>query len=280
MQHFITIQARRRPKLRAPLLAAALFGFLGSGALAQEGTSARDTSSAEARAELIERSREALDRWVEARRTISKEQRDWSESRGVLSERIELMEREIAAMRTKIAEAAKSVEEADKKRRELEEQSERLKASAQGLGEIAVRLEDGTRRLVKRLPQFAVERVKLFSQRIPAEGAETKLSLSERFQSAIAVLNDLNKFHREITLTPEIRELPDGRSAEVATVYVGLGQGYYADGNGKIAGIGTATEGEWNWRPAGAQVGEIARMIAILKNEQVADFVRLPIRID
>lgn len=280
MQHSITIPARRRAKLHAPLLAAALLGSLASGALAQEGASDRGTSTAEARAELIERSREALDRWVEARRTISKEQRDWSESRGVLSERIELMEREIASVRAKIAEATKSVEEADKKRRELEEQSERLKASAQGLGAIAVRLEDGTRRLVTRLPQFAQERVKLFSQRIPAAGAETKLSLSERFQSAIAVLNDLNKFHREITLTPEIRELPDGRSAEVATVYVGLGQGYYADGSGKIAGIGTATEGEWKWRPASAQVGEIARMIAILKNEQVADFVRLPIRID
>jgi chromosome segregation ATPase len=280
MKHSITFPAQRPASLRVRLLAAAFLGLPATEALAQEGASGRDVSSAEARAELIERSREALDRWVEARRTISKEQRDWSESRAVLTERIELMEREIAAVRAKISEATKSVEEADKKRRELEEQSDRLKASAQGLGEIAVRLEDGTRRLVKRLPQFAQEGVKLFSQRIPAEGAETKLSLSERFQSTIAVLNNLNKYHREITLTPEIRELPDGRSAEVATVYVGLGQGYYADGNGRFAGIGSATEGEWKWRPANAQAGEIARMIAILKNEQVADFVRLPIRID
>jgi septal ring factor EnvC (AmiA/AmiB activator) len=254
-----------------------LCGALAAVAPAQEGQA---PESRERAAEKIEHAREALDKWVEARRTISKEQRDWTEGRAVLQERIELLEREIAAMRAKVADATASVAEAEKKRLELQGQSDALKGSAQELTAIVLRLEDGARKLVQRLPQFAEERVKLFSQRIPAAGAETKLSLSERYQSVVAVLNDLNKFHREITLTPEIRELSDGRSAEVATVYVGLGQGYYASGDGTLAGVGSATETAWQWRPANAQAGEIARMVAILKNEQVADFVRLPIRIE
>jgi hypothetical protein len=262
---------------RAWLLPAALLGLGAVSARAQQGDAA---SAAEARAELIERSREALERWVEARRTISKEQRDWSEGRGVLSERIELLEREIADVRAKIAEAQASVAEADKKRLELEVESERMKGAAQTLGALAVRLEDGTRTLTERIPPFALEAVKIFSQRIPAAGAETKLSLSERFQSVVAVLNSLNKLHREVTLTPELRELPDGRSGEVATVYVGLGQGYYVSGDGKLGGIGSSSEKGWTWRPANAEAGEISRMVAILKSEQVADFVRLPIRID
>jgi septal ring factor EnvC (AmiA/AmiB activator) len=251
--------------------------------LPMAGASAQQASSAEAReaaADKIERTRETLERWVEARKTISKEQRDWAEGRAVLGERIELLEREIAAVRAKISEAQASVAEADKKRLELEQQNERMKSAAQDLATLAMRLEEGTRSLTQRIPAFAHEGVKIFSQRIPEAGAETKLSLSERFQSVVAVLNSLNKLHREITLTPEIRELPDGRSTEVATVYVGLSQGYYASGDGQLAGIGTASEKQWTWRPANAHAGEIARMVAILKSEQVADFVRLPIRVD
>ncbi|MBK9387107.1 MAG: DUF3450 family protein [Planctomycetes bacterium] len=264
-------------RLRARLLPAALLGL---GAVAAQAQQDEAASTAEARAELIDRSRDALERWVETRRTISKEQRDWTEGRSVLSERIELLEREIEAVRAKIEEARTSVAEADKKRQELELQNERLKGSAQGLAELAARLESGTLALMPRIPAFASEGVKIFSQRIPVAGAETKLSLSERFQSVVAVLNSLNKLNREITLTPEIRELPDGRSTEVATVYVGLSQGYYASGDGQLAGIGTAGEKGWTWRAANTQAGEVSRMVAILKSEQVADFVRLPIRID
>ncbi|MFM7283203.1 MAG: DUF3450 family protein, partial [Planctomycetia bacterium] len=93
-------------------------------------------------------------------------------------------------------------------------------------------------------------------------------------------LNEVNKFQRDIAVLSEVRTLADGSSAEVTTVYFGLGQAYYATANGKAAGRGSATADGWVWVPANEAAGEISRMIAVLKNEQVAAFVPVPLRVD
>lgn len=257
-----TIKSLRSAKLLALALIAT------SSAQAQEG-----------RSEQIERTRTSLEQWVEAKRAISKIREDWKLGREVLVGRAELMEREIETIREKIAEANTSVADAEKKRSELAEQSEAKKRSTEALTATVIKLEDRTRRLVQRLPGMAAERVKMFSQRLPVEGAETKASLSERYQNVVVLLNELNKIQGEITMVPEVREVAPGQSAEVATIYVGLGRGYYATNNGQLAGIGAANETAWTWQSAPVHAGEISRMIAILKNEQVADFVRLPLNL-
>ena len=85
--------------------------------------------------------------------------------------------------------------------------------------------------------------------------------------------------YSEILVTSEVRALPDGSSAEVTAIYLGLGQGYYSGANGSIAGVGTATEEGWEWTPADDAAPEIARVVAILKNEEAAAFVQLPVEI-
>jgi Protein of unknown function (DUF3450) len=94
------------------------------------------------------------------------------------------------------------------------------------------------------------------------------------------MLNEINKFNREITMTSEVRTLPDGTSAQVTAIYLGIGQGYYVGADGTVAGVGTATADGWVWTTATAAAPRIAEVIAILKNEQVAHFVELPVRID
>ncbi|MCG8432352.1 MAG: DUF3450 domain-containing protein, partial [Candidatus Omnitrophica bacterium] len=114
----------------------------------------------------------------------------------------------------------------------------------------------------------------------PERPDETKLSLGERFQNIVGVLNEVSKFNREITLASEVRNLPDGTSAEVTTIYVGIGKAYYVNNKGDIAGIGSASENGWRWRTANEAAPEIARAIAILKNEQAAAFTQLPVEIN
>ncbi len=89
----------------------------------------------------------------------------------------------------------------------------------------------------------------------------------------------VNKFNREITVTSEVRELPDGTSAEVTALYVGISTAYYVSRDGSAAGMGTASPDGWVWTPANDDAAQIAKAIAILKNEQVASFVKLPIDI-
>jgi DNA repair exonuclease SbcCD ATPase subunit len=223
--------------------------------------------------------RAALEKWVETRKVISQEQRDWALSREMLNERIDLVQQEIDSLKEKISDAEQSIGEADKKREELVEKNDELKNASSALNRTVLALEENTQTLLKRLPDPIRERVKPLSQRIPEDVEETRLSLAERFQNIIGILNEVNKFSREITLTSEVRSLPDGTSAEVTAMYVGIGQAYYAGTDGKIAGTGTSSADGWQWTADNSIAAEISQAIAILKNEQVASFVQLPVEI-
>ena len=227
----------------------------------------------------VDDARATLKKWVETRRIISQEKRDWALAREVLNERINLVQQEIDAQRAKIDEAATSTAEVDQKWIEMSEENENLREATETLGSTLTTLEARTQSLLTRLPEPIRVRVRPLSQRIPASADVTKLPLSERFQNIIGILNEVNKFDREITVTSEVHKLPDGTSAEVTAVYVGISTGYYVSRNGKAAGVGTASPDGWVWKPANDNAAQIANAIAILNNEQVASFVKLPMDI-
>jgi FtsZ-binding cell division protein ZapB len=256
----------RRPALVLCLLSAVFF-LTAAAVLAQEVP------------EKLDGTRAALEKWVEIRRLISREQRDWALGKEVLLDRIDLVKREIETLKTRIREAEESIAEADKKRSELVDENEHLKQASATLKATAATLETRTKALLVRLPDPIKERVKPLSQRIPEDPSETKLSLSERYMNVVGILNAANKFNREITVTSEVRTLGNGKTAEVTALYVGIGQAYYVSADKTAAGYGTVSGDGWIWTPANDAAEEVARAIAILKNEDVADFVLLPVRI-
>lgn len=248
--------------------------------LAATSTPVAVSDDAEVVGERLEGARATLQEWVEIRRVISKEERDLKLGREMLKERIELVRYEINSLREKIDATEKSISEADKKRVDLVDENDKLKVASEMLAGVANDLEGKTKALLERLPEPIRDRVKPLSQRLPKTEADTeKVSLAERFQNVIGILNEINKFNREITMTSEVRDLPDGTSAEVTALYIGLGQGYYASNSGSVAGVGYAGPEGWVWQPANEAAPKILEAIAILKNEQVADFVHLPIEI-
>lgn len=221
--------------------------------------------------------RSALGKWVDTRKVISMEQRDWALGKEMMTERIDLLQREIDTLRAKIKETQDSIKGADKKREEMVVQNESLKAAADNLSQMTASLEIRMNSLLVKLPDPIRERVKPLSQRLPASAGVTKLSFSERFQNIVGILNEVNKFNREVNMASEVRALPDGTTAEVTAVYVGIGQGYYASADGKNAGIGSVTPNGWVWEPANEIAPQVSTVISILKNEQVAEFVQLPV---
>lgn len=229
--------------------------------------------------ERVETTRLVLEKLVQTRGVIEKQKREWAMSREMLKDRIDVVKREIESLRARIADAEKSITEADKKKVDLVAQKEQLKAASRTLEEAVVPLEARTRKLVARLPEPVRERVKVLSQRIPEDSSKTKAPLGERFLNIVGLLNEVNKFNRQVTVTSELRKLGSGATAEVATLYVGIGQAYYVSAKGDAAGVGTATEDGWIWTPNDQAAADIAAAIAILQNEQPASFVPLPIRI-
>ncbi|MCB9896917.1 MAG: DUF3450 family protein [Planctomycetes bacterium] len=221
--------------------------------------------------------RAALEKWVETRRVISQEKRDWALGREMLEERIDVVQREIDSFRQKIDDTQGSIAEADAKKLELSAENRKLQEASTALDEAIVTLEARTRRLIARLPDPIVEKVKPLTQQLPGDDGDSKLSLSQRFQNVIGILNEVDKFNRAITVTSEVRSFDDGTAAEVTALYVGIGQGYYASVNGRVAGYGTATDAGWTWTPADALAPAVLRAVSILQSEEVADFVSLPV---
>lgn len=230
-------------------------------------------------ANTIEEAREAIERWVETKRIISKEKNDLVLAKEMLNERISLVQNEIDSLREKINEAEKSIAEADKKRNELFTENETLKEASSALGSTLQTLEERTNQLMKQVPKPLQEKLKPLSQQIPDKPEETKLSISQRFQNVVGILNEVNKTNLEISVVSEVRTVEDGNSAEVTTMYLGIGQAFYVGANGNIAGIGVPTKDGWEWTPANESAQQISNAIAIINNEQVASYVQVPVKI-
>ncbi len=227
----------------------------------------------------IDIARQTIEKWVETQRVISKEKQDWELGREMLNEQIKLRQVEIASLRDKISQAEKNINDTDVKRMELVEENDKLKETAEALTGIVTNLETRTIALEKRLPDPISERIKPLSQLLPENSNETKLPLSQRFQNIIGILNEVNKFNSEITPTSEVRTLSDGTAAEVTALYIGLGQAYYIGANGTVAGVGRPSENGWSWEPANDSADAIGDAVDILKNEKVAGFIPLPVKV-
>jgi hypothetical protein len=230
-------------------------------------------------AEAVATTRATLEQWVATRALVSKETRDWVLGKEALVARMDVIKREIVALQKRIAEAEANIAEADRKRRELQAENEQRKATAAGLEQRIAGLEQRLLQTLPRLPEPLQAKVKPLTQRVPRPGEATAVPLGDRYAAVIGVLNEIHKWNREVTVTSEVRALPDGSSVEVAVLYAGLGQAWYVGGNGRVAGTGVATADSWQWRQANELAPAIQRAIAVFKNEQPAAFVPLPVQV-
>ncbi|VGO21405.1 DUF3450 family protein [Pontiella sulfatireligans] len=230
-------------------------------------------------AEELSRTKESLSKWVETRKLISEEKYKWELECEMLGDRIDLVRFERDALSKKIHETQSLITDADKKHEDLVKEKDTLKnASATLVNRIFI-LEREVLALLPTLPEPVQERIKPLSQRIPKTD-ETDLSLSERYQNVIGIINDLNKGAGEITVVSEVKKLSDGSAAEVQTMYIGYAAGYSCNNNGDVAFVGRATSQGWRWEQDDTIAQRIADSISVLKNEKVAAFIEMPVRVD
>lgn len=227
----------------------------------------------------LDQTRQVLEKWTEASRLVSKEKQQWQLGKQTLRDRIDLLRREVSAMETRIAEATAKIDETDTRRKELVVEDEQRKRTEAQLVERVVQLEHSVLALLPRLPDPLREQIKPVSQLIPLKPEETKVRVDERYRNVLYVCKQIHKWNKEVSLKSEVHAQPNGTSVEVAVLYVGIGQAYYASGDGKVAGTGTAGPNGWVWQSNNELAAEIAAAIAIQKNEKVAAFVRLPVQI-
>lgn len=261
---------RRRRALRGAALAAALVAA--GGALI-----ARPQESGDP----IGDARAALAQWVETRRQIAKVRSDWAVSRELLEDRVAVVQRQIEQLRAQIAEADVTLAQGGTDRVAQQAEREKHDFAAEKLRGVIGTLEGRVQALLERLPQPLLDRTELVRHRLPADPAKSDASLSDRFATVVAILNEADKFQREITEVNEVRKLPDGSSAEVTTIYLGLGQAFWVTRDGLTGGTGAPGPDGWVWSASPDAPAALAAAVTMLKKKGEVDatYVQLPIRI-
>jgi hypothetical protein len=226
----------------------------------------------------LEEARLTLGKWIETQQIISRERKEWQQGKEILLGRLELIRQEVAALKEKIAQASSGAAEVEGKRAELLAEHERVEAANARLHALVSVMEGEVRRIARSLPDPTRARVQMLLQRMPEDPASTTVSAPERFQNVLGFLNELNKANNEINVSYEVRQMADGRPAEVRVLYVGLAQAYYVGASGE-AGIGRPTPEGWQWEPSKAIAGEVLTALEIIQGKHTPAFVPLPARV-
>jgi hypothetical protein len=170
------------------------------------------------------------------------------------------------------------VEQSNQKRDELGVQRTDLAGIAERLNASVVEMEGRVRELFKAMPDPLQEKLEPLRRRIPDDPASTKASLAERFQNVLGILNELNKANNEIHVAYEVRNVAEGKTSEVQSMYVGLAQAYYLAPSGE-AGIGRPGPDGWTWEPSKSVAPEVLTALEIIQGKQTPAFVPLPIHL-
>lgn len=226
----------------------------------------------------LEETRLRMGKWIETQQIISRERNEWQQGKEVLVGRVELLRKEVRSLQEKIEQAEASVAESNKKRDALQASNDQLKSTTAQMAEAVSALEADVRKLWKSLPEPLQTKLQPLFQRIPEDSTKTKVSVAERFQSVLGIINGVNQAHTELNVNYEVRTLAGGTPSEVRVLYVGLAQAYYVSASGE-AGIGRPTPEGWKWEPSKQISGDVLTSLDILSGKHSPAFVPLPVTI-
>lgn len=226
----------------------------------------------------LDETRIVMDKWIETQQIISKERKDWQQGKEILTGRVNLVKGEIELLQEKIKAADTAITETETKRSEFVAQIDQLKATDAAMADKLTAMEDEIRKLMVQLPFPISEKLQPLYQRIPADPAKARISVAERLQNVLGILNEVNKSNNEIFVNFEVHTLADGKPAEVQVIYVGLAQGYYISAKGE-AGIGRPTPEGWKWEATPESAEAIMSALEIMQGKKSPAFMPLPVTI-
>jgi hypothetical protein len=223
--------------------------------------------------------RPLLEKWVETRQLISRERQRARQEDELLQARLHVLTMREKDLRERTAEVQKDLTQAEEKRATLEAESAHLDESLARLEASVETLEQQTLALLQAAPEPLRKKVEVLSQQFPKDAGASGMSLSLRYQNLIGVLNTMNGFNNEITLTTEVRQFGEGPANEVRVLYFGLGQAYFCNRDASLAGVGRPSRDGWTWERRDAIGPVVAALIAQNLNEKTPAYEALPVKL-
>lgn len=227
----------------------------------------------------VETVRTLLSKWVETEQLSARESREAEQSKDILAARIEVLKEGIAALNEKLEQSDQKLALAQSQKSAVTRDIDQVTVAITQLADEISGLESGLRTLHPRLPAPLTENIRTLYERMPVDTNNVRVSVAERCQNVLGVLNAINKFHSEISVVFDVRTLSDGKPSEVSCVYVGLGQAYSVSPRGEAA-VGRPGPQGWTWTPVPASSEAIALTMEILQSKAKPKFVPLPVELE
>jgi hypothetical protein len=208
--------------------------------------SASDTTSGGAKSGGdVDAFRAKLEKWVEAREILSKERADWLVEKEYLRSTQNLLAQEKKAIQAEIDEFKQLDAGASDERNEMLLKRADYQRAAESLETRIVELERQVLDLVPRLPEPLQTRLEPLLVQIPEDPERVEISNGQRLMNVLGVLAQAEKFNSTATLVGETRAVRGDQKVQIRTLYWGLGQAIYVDGQGQNAGVGRPTAEGW-----------------------------------
>ncbi|MCW5559713.1 MAG: DUF3450 family protein, partial [Verrucomicrobiae bacterium] len=210
---------------------------------------------------------------------ISRTRADWESDKEMLLQSKALFERELKSVQDEMAKQTTNSSVADAERIKLDGELQRSNEAVEAARKQVSSLETELRALLPLLPDAVLSGAQLLVNRLPADPSNTKAGVTERVQTLVSLLNEVDKFNNAVTVFTEKRRNAQGDEISVETVYVGLGAAYFVNESGDFAGYGRPGAKGWDWTPNPALASDVREIIRIYRNERTARFVPLPVEI-
>lgn len=224
--------------------------------------------------------RDTFKEYIEIRKLIGEETTTWSSQQIALADMVSVLKAEIEQLETTMETLKSSATSADQKRADFTAQIEAGRATSNAFNTTIAAFENDLKALGRRLPDPLAEELSPLFARLPENSANTRLSYSQRLQSAIGLMAQIDKFNSDLKFVSAVQEV-GGESIEVQTLYFGLGAALFSDATGKYSGFGRPTDSGWKWeRATGPDALAITQSVEVYLSRRSPAFVSVPLSID
>jgi hypothetical protein len=224
----------------------------------------------------VETVEQAATQWVKTRAETSRIQTEWSSQQQLLesmvnglTERAQTLENKRDYLQAKTA----------KDREEIAQLETTNKATTDAMDAMETHLRELDAQLLQlrpSLPPRLSEALELSYRSLAAK----ELTVSERMQLTMTVLNRCVQFNRSITCEEEVLKLGGaGNGQLVDVIYWGLSHGYALDRTTGSAWFGSPGAQGWQWEPVADGAKPVGQLIAIYRSKGEPDFVAVPGRL-
>ncbi len=221
--------------------------------------------------------KQIIKKWIETQKLISQEKADWTEDRVVLQESVRVFKQESEKISKEIDEAKESTDKTQTEYDKLFAENEDIIQANEKVAELVKIYEIQTSKLIPKLPSYLQEKIEPLTNRLPKDSNKSKAPITNRMQVVVAVISEIEKFQNSINLVNELRKVNSGEEIEVKTLYLGLGQAFYADQSGQFAGVGIPGESGWEWKDQPGLGQSVLRAIDQYEEKIAASFTSLPV---